>query len=479
MATSNETMIQKCRDKVAETGENAFRIQISRKDPTKIMSSRVAVFEMATIDHLTMPETWLPKILGGGLYAFQISHLSGEGKATPIPGDLYSIHLDGRPFSNIDPVILDLVKAPDWPGPARLVWPSEKEFQAKKNEVETIATTPLGGGGGGNSAANASANHQTRPEDPRYEAAQRALEAEKLAWSEKVRSLDEAKHKLELDNLKREADARMAKLESKLEASAGAKTNTISEIIAAVSPIVTAMLSSQNDLRKEMLASDAKAREEQGKLWHVLLEKKEDAAPNKLFAALAENFAMMNKMSMDMLHTMKETIMGPEESTAVTVARELGKAFILMGQAGGGGPKLKPVPQLAAAPQAAQPEVQRVSRKAPKGKTDPIARVEAMIRARMDPEVVADAVLGSMGEPAMHEALAASGGNYNMLIQQRLGDWLLQGDNLAYLSKVGQIIQSRAEEEEEPEGEEEEVDASGVEGAEEVEGDEESEEVTG
>lgn len=471
-SNTNEVTLSKCREKMNESGDNVFRISISRKDPVRTLSSRIALMDEATVEMLASPEMWLPKLFGGGLFLLSPFHVSDQRTQL---GDAISVNVEGKPLSNNNPAILDVIRSPDWLGPRKLVWPSELELEsARKQEIMTVTAPPggvAGEGGRRETSVPASANPPGGSVDPRYEFALRQLEQEKATFAEKVRQIDEAKHKLELENAKREADARMAKLEAKLEAQAaggGTRGGGMAEIIAAVAPIITPILTSQNELRKQLAESEAKAREDQSRLFTTLLERKEDgAAGMKMMMSMAESFAAVNKMGLDMIHTVKETLVGPEESPTVSVVRELGKALILFGQgAAGAGPKLKPVPQL---PPKGGAKAQEAPRRAPrKGGSDPVGRIEAMIRAKLDPLIVAEALFASLEEPAMQKALAAAQGNYLALFQERLGDWVTDADNLAYVQQLASVVQSEGkrlgligeegEEEDEVDEEEEMID---------------------
>lgn len=439
---NNEMMLHKLREKITETNDNNFRIQISRKRAQAYIGENIATLDGATVEMLAAPETWLPKLFGGGTYIIHAMHVSEQSKKI---GDGITLSIDGE-SRMISPLILDLIRSADWLGPKSIVWPSEKDLEdMRQAHLKTIVSPPGGKGEGyvpRSSGPAPDAAQVASYIDPRYATAAQSLEDEKRAWAQKVRELDDSQRKLELENAKREADVRASKLEARLDAIATREPAKpaagLMEIVTALTPVVVKLVEGQNEIRKEMLVRDEKAREESNKLFMLMLEKKNDDSPNlKMMSSFAEAFSGLNGMAFEMMHRMKEEMYGPPENTAVAAFKEIGKALMAMG--GAGGPKLAMKPGAPVPQNVAQLPAKASKPKAPKA--DPVGRLEAMIRAKIDPDIVADALFAALREPEMQQALAKVGGQYQLLFQERLGDFLT--DNMDYLTQLGSVIQTK------------------------------------
>jgi hypothetical protein len=187
-----------------------------------------------------------------------------------------------------------------------------------------------------------------------------------------------------------------------------------------------------------MMIRDEKSREENNKLLMLILDKKNDESPNlKIMSSFADAFQGLNGMAFEMMHRMREEVFGPPENTGVMIVKELGKALIALGGQGGGIPKaLKPQ-----AP-AQLPAKTKAKRGAPSG--DPVARISAMIKAKLDPEIVVDAFFASLTEKPMQEALAAVNGDPQALLFNALGDWI--PSNMEYLQTLGAVMTQKGDE---------------------------------
>lgn len=467
---NNEMMLHKLREKITETNDNTFRIQVSRKRAQAYIGENIATLDDASVEMLAAPETWLPKLFGGGTYIIHAMHVSELSKKI---GDGITLNVEGD-SRGMSPVWLDLIRSADWLGPKHFVWPSEKDLEEMRQaHLKTVVSPPGSKGEGYVPRSNGPALETAQVAsmvDPRWASAAQSLEDEKRAWEQKRRELEDSQRKLELENAKREADMRSSKLEAKLEALATREPVKsgpgIMEIVTAITPVVIKLVEGQNEIRKEMLVRDEKAREENNKIFMLMLEKKNDDSPNlKIMSSFAEAFSGLNGMAFEMMHRMREEVFGPPENTAVLAFKEIGKALMAMG--GAGGPKL--APQKAPQNVAQLPAKASATKVAKAPKADPVGRIEAMIRAKIDPEIVADALFAGLREPEMQAALAKVGGQYQLLLQERLGDFL--ADNMEYLTQLGTVIQTKGralgvfqdapveEAVEEPEGEEDAVEA--------------------
>jgi hypothetical protein len=447
--TPNDITLQKIREKAKDTNDDRFRLQINRKNPNSYLNTKICTLDGATVEMISAPETWLPQLYGGGHYMISVIHVSEIPMATTI-GDGITVQINGLP-KDTDPMILDLVKAADWTGPRTLVWPTEKQLiEQRKNYIAEISTPPAGGDGNGPHAAKHGTNPNSPPPvspsyDPRVEAARAALENEKLAWERQRRELDEATRKAELERIEAKHKAELAELKVMIGSSAKAGPNMLEVITAigtTITPLIGEVIKSNAETRKEVAHRDEKAREENNKLLMLILEKKNDESPNlKIMSSFADAFQGLNGMAFEMMHRMREEVFGPPESNTVMVIKELGKALIEMG--GKAGPKLKAAPQPAQPAQPAQlPAKTKTKQVALSG--DPVARISAMIKAKLDPEIVVDAFFASLAEKPMQEALAEVNGDPQALLFNALGDWI--PSNMEYLQTLGTVMTQKGDE---------------------------------
>src|SRR5215210_5703617 len=112
IANPNDAILQSINDKAKNSGDN-FRVRVMRKSTPGLMPDGICTLDGASVVHLAMPETWLPRLCGGGpIYQFQVFHAEDTTRA--IPGYLM-YQIPGEPKA----VDYDALRSPAWQGPPK------------------------------------------------------------------------------------------------------------------------------------------------------------------------------------------------------------------------------------------------------------------------------------------------------------------------------------------------------------------------
>jgi hypothetical protein len=273
---------------VAKEKGDSFRVKISRKANAAALPMHLVTLDGATVTHIANLETWLPRLLGGGMVQLAIYH-SGE-LTLPIGGWLNKT-LGGEPRE------LDTspMRGPvgSWSGPPELIWPTQKDIAAANvpNMSPTIASPggltgvppqpipALGHSGGAYNSGNTHAleTHyaqqqaqqqlQWQQAQSQWANAQQQMQA-KLDMSpgqvlQRERELSEERRRAELESLKHDTALRMQELQAQIVRAAvpvptaPAAPSMLPAVLAAVAPLLDRMMASQNDMRVAMMKMDS------------------------------------------------------------------------------------------------------------------------------------------------------------------------------------------------------------------------------
>ncbi len=479
---SNEEILAILNAKAKAEGDN-FRIRVFRRAGLNAMGMSVATLDGASVVHFAAPETWLPRLMGGGPYfSLQAFHANDITTACA-PMLTFQIPGDERPLDYA------AVKAQGWAGPAKVIWPEPPAGQQQINgfgiSLQPMAAPPLGAtapqphvpvGNGPPSALNSDTA-----------AAWARLENDRAALDNQRRELLEMRHRMDLDRLKAEQDLRFKELETKL-AAPQKPAPGIAEMIAPLVPVIQLLIQGQNEMRVAMLNQQQQAQQQQQTLLMSLMEKKTDDSPStKVFASMSESMGAVFKMQTDLMQRSAEIAMGPQDPPGLRVVQELVKGVNAIASGMGkvsvkkpGQPvagalpagkqakgKSAPAPVQQYAPPAGATAVAQPAASVAEagGIPNSVDRIEAMIRAKLDPAVVASEFIVAIDDPAMAEALTDAGGDPVALFQSRLDGWALEdAANVEYIRTLVPEIQSQLEAAGMLEDEDEIEDAQTVEG---------------
>jgi len=479
----------------AKADGDQFTLKVFRRNSFGSPQTAVATFDNAQATHFHNPETWLPRLAGGGpTFVLHAHHVKEPLKMVGGP-ILFSCPVSPEsPAKTAIDVTLPL--QPGWNGPTEMSYPT-KETGVTFDRAAYSAPPP---GLPGTASQNLGTSNQDGGAPKTQEAyvqwqMQQQLTAEKDRLSEKTRALEEERRRLEIENIRRESDAKLKALENTI-THAQPKTDIaqiIAVITAAATPIVTAILQSNSETRKEMERARAEQTQQTQALLNQLLtrpmvdptvlailDKKNSEPPNQMLHQVTESMGNVMQVAMDALRTAAELQGGnqPEESGTVKTLREISK---MVGSLTAGfqasaiqqratqQPRPPPVQRPALpqppAPQVVQqatqvthfpkpngnsaevvqtpaPEIQakpeeKTEEKRPEVEEEEVGFVEYLkdlILAHHNPLEVAKEILDNLGDEELQVELASVDGSFNDLIVKHFGEWISEdGRNLAYL----------------------------------------------
>lgn len=440
----------------AKSAGDFWRVKVYRRRGPGHPQESVATFDDARVEHFANPEMWLPKVVGGAgergasfvLAAYHMTDTVNalvQGIHYPILG-APKVDRDNKPTYDFE-----AMKSPLWNGPTKLVWPEPADMK-----METTITIPFQSPLPGVNAPMAPVPQNTVPggaTNPgnglNLDALRTQLEFERSQLFEKSRALEESRHKMEMEQIKRENDARFREMEARL-AQPAVKQAGLVELLPAVLPMVQAIISSNNEMRKVMFEAQQDSAKQTTQLLVQLMEKKTEETPGvKMLSQVTEAMGSMSKMMIDSMKAQMDALNGPEEPNNLKIVREVVKGISTVAS-GISRPKLVPVlpgqnpqaprpqPQMNGAP-AQRPPVQRPvpqpqqvtqpKQQVPQAaETQPqmtiVDQIDHMIRQQMDVGLVATQFIKAIDDPAMNDALRKVGGDPVELFRIRLGDWV-------------------------------------------------------
>lgn len=487
----------------AKADGDQFWMKVFRRTGIGSPPVSIATFENAQATHFQNPETWLPRLAGGGpTFILQAYHCKETSKMVGGP-ILFSCPVDAsNPVKDID---TSLPTQPGWNGPVEMSYPYPDAARGPRQSAAFGISVPPGNVAGNGVANNGNANvvggALSQQELLSQWQASQNLNLERERLQAQSRALEEERRKFELENVRRESDARIKALENSIaNAAAHARpqtdiTQVVTAIVAAATPIVTALMQSNAETRRESeKARTDQAQQTQTLLMQMLtrplvdptvlaiLDKKNSEPPNQMLHQVTESMGSVMQVAMDALRTAAEMQQGgqPEESGTVKTMREISK---MVGSLTAGfqasalqqraqqqqAPRQPPPQQRRALPQPPspqvvqqpvpvtqfqkpngnsaeaqkpailnppekQPEPQRLDGVEEEEELSLIDHLKELITNHHNPIEVAKEVLENLGDEELQAELAEVGGSFNELIVKHFGEWIAEdGRNLAYL----------------------------------------------
>lgn len=336
------------------TGADNFTIKIFRKRQLGDRPDCIAVVNEAQIVHVANPEQWISRLCGGGTFQLSIYHRSDP--TLPI-GGMINFTLDGQPrFPDHN-----ALRAADWAGPRELSFPPPG---TTPQQVTSYTSLPQGGFPAGMQSTAPPNTVPGTPQlgsphtfvDPRVDqlAQQLTLANERLAAqaatyaAEKLADRErqaEERRQNDLKAFRVEADAKHAAIlaEMRVAQSTQKPAAGMTEIIAALSPIVAQVLAGQAKAAEQHAALAAASTAKTDALLASLISRPAiDPALLTIIAAKSDNsdvshyvdaMSGMAKMSTDLIRTAADINMGqnPPEHPGMMAIREVSKGLALIG----------------------------------------------------------------------------------------------------------------------------------------------------
>jgi hypothetical protein len=362
-----------------EHGENdSFTVRVLGKKPGTFVPTALAVFNGATLEQIAQAESWVGRLVGGGEWTISVNHSANIGRRVG-----FVISVPGPTYSTPD---FAATTQSDWSGPANVVQTSVTQGQ-QQNTVPppsqqggfsiprpAPASIPYTGAGAAAATAPTAVETERLMLIQREENRARAeLEAAKAQLQQQQA---EARFRKEMEE--REAKLKMEFLsQRKPEKEGPGITEVLSALTAAVSPIITAMIQSNNEfkrtqmeLQQRLAEQQAQAQERQTALLLKLTErpstspemtamlemtKAQSESQGVMMGRIVDAMSVVSKTSVSMIETIAEISAPPEGSPVLDAVKEGTKALMaLAGGAESGARKaIKTQQQLPAATQAA------------------------------------------------------------------------------------------------------------------------------
>ena len=473
--TSDET-VAAVNEVSRKLGDN-WRIRVMRRRAASLLPEPFLTLDGGSVTHAAAPETWLPAVLNGGGGIFELSMYHQSDPTTPVGGVL-RFSAEGAPK---EPDLAQ-VFAKEWIGPKTMVYPRMDPNVASFS----FRSPPTPEWQAGNGAmAQAATQLPVSPSiasafsglDPHSHA--RLLAAED-ALARRQREMDDREQRNREDAMRRDYDLKLQAVEARAVQAAQAATQRpatpptdigtiITTAVAAVSPIVTAMMNASAEARREqsamlttILARPAvppEVKDAMDKLAQAALAPRDDSgAGAKLTANMAEAMGSMTNTMLSVLHTASEfqSPGEPAEPGWVKAVREVVRGFAAMmnaqaqaAQAAAGVPQRRVatqvvMPQLPAS-QAPAPVAKPPSRKQ---RSNALSVIVNGIQNNAAPATVATAFVNALkrGDPSVVEALKQHNGDVEALARAKLGPWVATdtATRLPYLKSVMEALDAKA-----------------------------------
>ncbi len=484
---TNEETLGLLRARVTDKGQDSFRMKVYRLRTQNDLPQAVCTLDDAQITHFASPETWLPKLAGGGpLFQLRAYHSSDT---TLLVGSPILVQIPGEPPKRVDGEVL---KTQAWIGPRILVWPDPTEVPASQTPSYSIPSMSPGAAGGV-TAPQTSVPGQSLPvaTNPQLEHALAIIEQQRQQLEATRREIELKERKLELERIQADGDRRMRELEAKIThnaSNAGGGLEKIVAIAGAIAPVIQLIIQGQNEMRVAMLKAQQDSAQKQTDMLTMMMEKRADDSPaTKMLTSMMETMGTFTKMQTDFIQTVAESSLGgpKEEPTGLKIVKELVKGANAVAQgmqmenalkARGAAP-LRALPgqpgarplnvgqaraEAAAAHARANPPTLPQAMPHPGvqiGSPPPVDphvagipvadataiqslstadKIEEMIRAKIHVDSIIDAFMAGIddqhGDPEFREELAKYGNNPVAFFQSRLTEWVLSSEeNQAYV----------------------------------------------
>lgn len=475
-----------------------FWIKVQRRAHPGAHPTIVATLSGANAQHFASPELWVPTLCGGGKFLLLAFHETDLQKNL---GGAILFPVDGMDVRDVDLSIFDSsgeAKRSDWRGPARLEFPKASAPAVQQEmpmygvrapsapgsgdsaTINRQAWPRLAGGGGGVQREQYDDGGHFSSKAAGIEAERRVLEKEKL-------EAERQKHRDELEQIRRSHDSELKALESRFE-------SKLAAITVAAKPtgpdptmqVLMEMMKQQSEDRRLVVAQAAEDRraaearqQKADERFAMVLEKmaeRKEKDPLEVLKAAADlikpkndDSAMMKTVHnmVEMQGTMMESAMnfvehtsrlalggeqGEEEPKWMKAAERLVRGVGKMATAAQVSRPQLPVPaqpmpqQVQTQPQPQARPAQQRPQQPPQTQMPVIDQIEAAIRQRFDVTQIAAALIKFYSDESIQKALEDAGGDFELLVQKRLGSWVNESpENGAYIKKLFEEVQRQVE----------------------------------
>ncbi len=505
---SKEEIIALLSEKAAKDGDN-FRVKIFRQSTVGGGMETVATLSNATLRHFDSPEEWVPYLVGGGpIFLLNAYHFSDQTRLLGIIR--LFVPVDNMPPKNSGQIDPSVLTREDWMGPRKLEYPKlapraeNGAYTALPPAPPTGAVPPHASGGGFQPGAGFSPSQGS---DAMHVVKQAQIEQERAALNRQREELLQTQHKMELDMLRREAEARMAALEAKLTASVRVeqpKGLDMVGLIGAMAPILAPILQSSNEARAQMAkmqqesaaqiqslmlammnkpAVDPMTEKLMDKMQSMMDSAKKDTPQFDAVKQMMEAMGSMSTQYMEIVQAAAEMAMGgqkPEEPPILRAVREGVKALGGVMAAGAQRQQqqqpmpmqMPQIPNPAAFPMPGAPQLAPQAADAPRApaqvvpfNSKPITvqpamanplpvsssiplidKIEQQIRNKADAASIVRIFLENLNEPSIHAAIVSANESVEELFLGRLGAWAADPDNADYVGELMREVERQGKE---------------------------------
>lgn len=253
IATNVEAAVAAIAARAAEDGDE-WRIKILRKVSAAALPESVAIIDGATAEQIANPEPWLSRLSGGcghgGSYMFRVVH--AKDKVGDRPTALYTISTIGGVPKNPTSEVL---RSPEWPRNLTLHYFYGQEDGPAPKKPTNLAGAP--------STTDAVTRHPTSGDGSAG-----LLYSQLAQLQEERRKLDEDRHRMEMDAIRRVAEEDRKRLESKMtdmvaqmQRDQVPREDPMLKIVAVVTPLMAPILAYLGEASKAREGREAAQRE--------------------------------------------------------------------------------------------------------------------------------------------------------------------------------------------------------------------------
>jgi hypothetical protein len=449
----------------AQQDGDDWRVKIARQDSPNGRIESLATFDAATVEQIANADSWIPPLMGGtgssGSYLLYLTH-SVDRKVGRTTAMIRLPALAGAPIAS-DKINWATVDSPGWMGPKALVYPTPNSMGTGGAPSGSVSPRQTNG------VPPVPSFDPNRPgADVDYARAQLAAERERLAEDRRKAEIEAIRR--ESQEAQRRSDAHLAELRDLVKTVASQKapttdiTQTITTIVAAITPLVAPLLTSRSAAEVERVRAEqariereeSRRREDQQREEARAAEaqKRQDTLMERVAnqgAEVAKVMAAMSEASATMTRTMLQTMTSAIEMGLGAKPQEeegwsgIAKAFFsAMGERVAVGmtqpPAAPALPPRPAAPATPQQPFSGAQPPAAAGNEVSVLDQIVMRIAQRDPDIngLAGAIIAAMqSDEETQAAIESAGGNIITMFQSRLGnEWANDPANQQYAAAL-------------------------------------------
>lgn len=430
-------------ERAAKDGDD-FRVKIQRRASPAALPESVAIFDGATVEQLMSPEAWLSKFAGGSPhYTFRVVHSSDRAADRPLA--IYRV-----PAIAGQPILPDVkvVEKEGWEGPKILSYAAGQEKPNGAKVTDPPSTSV-----------------------PRHPGSQtQDGGAGLLIELQRERDkLNEDRHRMEIDAVRRAADEDRKRLEAKfndlmeaVRSKASEKhvdpTQMVAAVVTAIGAVLTPLLPVLTESRKAAAARedarlqreaerDAKREERESHLMEKVSSQSTESA--KIIGVFTESLSTVARSMVQTVAMVGELREPPVDEGIMGVIKT---AIGAWAEASARNAPAAPAPPASAprqlpAASAAQPPASAPAEEPQGTPAEMLTALAEAIGQHAAIDDLASDVVEALGSQEFRQAIMAEGGVIPVL-QKRLGpDWGKDPKNspyiMAFFDKVARLAQER------------------------------------